>query len=107
MWEGPGQRVSWATNHPSGVVSVHSFVCFGDKVLSHNLTADFFLRLVMEILKPTNSLESDTKWKPVIIIVSHVTHKHPRDESLQASLPQGDDLTSQLQRPAFSFDLLT
>lgn len=75
--------------------------------MSHNLTADFFLSLVMEILRPTNSLESDTKYRPVIIIVSHAMHKHLRDESPQASLPQVNDLTSQLQLPAFFFDLLT
>lgn len=63
-------------------------MCFGDKLLSHNLTADFFLSLLIEILKPTNSLESDAKFRPVIIIVSHVMHKHLRDESLQDSLPQ-------------------
>lgn len=88
VWEEPGQGVSWATNHWGAIVTPHSFVCFGDKLLSHNLTADFFLSLLIEILKPTNSLESDAKFRPVIIIVSHIMHKHLRDESLQDSLPQ-------------------
>lgn len=75
--------------------------------MSHNLTADFFPSLVMEIKKHTNSLENDTKYRSVIILVPHVMHKHLRDGSLQASLPQVNDLTSQLQLPASFFDLST
>lgn len=58
-----------------------------EKLSTPNLTV--FLRLVMEVLNLL-SLESGMKWElrlssPVSIIVSYVTHKHLRDQNLQAT----------------------
>lgn len=60
-----------------------------EKLSPPNLTVEVFLRLVMEVLNLV-SLESGINWELclsslVIIIVSYVTHKHLRDQNLQAT----------------------